>query len=141
MALVNCNQCGTLFQSHSGGRRCPECLQAEDDDFQTVVEYLREPGQRTVPAISEETGVEIHLITRWLRQKRLQIELLPGELQCRRCRAPVEGGTFCDACRMALAKEVAQQRRLAENIPPPVNPVRNSGTERMHTRSGRETRS
>ena len=138
MALTNCSQCGSLFHSHSGGRRCPECLQAEEDEFQKVLEYLREPGSHTVPAIADATGVSPQLITRWLRQQRVHAELLPGELQCRRCRTPVEGGSFCDECRLALAREVAEQRRLAERVPPPVNPVRNSGTERMHTRTGRD---
>ena len=134
MALINCNQCGTLFHSHGGGRRCPECLLAEEDAFRTMLEYLREPGARTVPAIAEATGISVQLITRWLRQKRIQMDLLPGELQCHRCRAPVEGGSFCDDCRLALAKEVAEQRQLAAGNLFAHAPVHLDNTERVFPR-------
>lgn len=116
MGLTNCSQCGTLFQTYGAGRRCPGCLETEDDDFRKVAEYLREAGDRTIGGIAAATGVDRRLILRWLRQKRLQTKLVPGELSCRRCGTPVPGGSFCDACRLALADEVSVQRRLAGQV-------------------------
>lgn len=116
------------------------CIEEEEIGFRAVLEYLREPGSHAVSAIAEATGVDAHLVLRWLRQKRLHVELPPGELECRRCGKAVEDGSFCDACRRALSKEVAEQRAAAEEKYRPVQPVLNSGTERMYTRAEKERR-
>lgn len=123
MPLNNCALCGTLFYSYSGKRRCPECLEAEQEAFDTVVAYIRDSRERSIPRIAEATGVQRHLILRWIRQKRLRLEVVPGELDCRRCGAPIHEGSFCESCRRAMVDEIATQRELAghdSSLPPAV---------------------
>lgn len=147
MALVNCWQCGALFFTYRGGRTCGACLQAEEDAFEAVVAYLRESRERSIPRIAEATGVAMQLIVKWLRQKRIQIEVVPGELDCRRCGKSIREGTFCDACRRKLAEEVAESRRQAgqeevpllrrkHRLPPAPTPAEQAARSRgMHYRA------
>ncbi len=117
MQLTNCHDCGLLFYRHGSGRRCPDCIQEEEDAFHLVCEHIRETRERSIPRIAEATGVSQHLIVHWLRQKRLALQVVPGELQCRRCGIYLDGGTFCDKCREELANEVAEARRMMGETP------------------------
>lgn len=141
MQLANCRQCGDIFFRHGGNRRCPTCIQAEEDAYRTVVAHVRETSERSIPRIAEATGVDRRLIIRWLRQKRLAFDVVPGELQCRRCGVSVAGGTFCDSCRQALAAEVAEQRRLMEHPDEAPAARRNGPHSRRTERSGMHYRS
>lgn len=120
MSLINCRECGALFQGIIGGRTCPECIQAEEDAFAIVLAYLRRSNERSIPRIAEDTGIGTEYIVRWLRQKRLHLQVVPGELQCRRCSAPLLEGSFCEKCRLQLAEEVAEQRKLMGHQDPPL---------------------
>lgn len=114
MTLTNCQQCGDLYYQYSSGRRCPRCLEAEEDAFQRVLAHLRQTQERSIPRIAEATEVDQRLIIRWLRQKRIGFEVVPGELSCRRCGTAVSSGSFCERCQRALADAIAEQLRPAK---------------------------
>lgn len=138
MELANCRDCGELFYRHGSNRRCPNCLKAEEQALLTVRDHLRDSRERSIPRIAEATGIAIAKILRWVRQKRLHVELVPGDLRCHRCHVAVTEGTFCDKCRKELAKQVAEQRKIVERHiagepdPPPPSPTPAAPAAGMH---------
>ena len=56
MKLRNCPQCGKLFV-YSHRNLCPECLKKDEQDFDTVRDFLYDNPQASLEEISEETRI------------------------------------------------------------------------------------
>jgi flagellar operon protein (TIGR03826 family) len=100
MEIKNCRRCGKIFQ-YNGNSICPGCIQKEDEDFQTVKEYLISHRGSTPIELSENTGVDIKTIDRFIRAGLLdsdQYELVDGDLECDTCGRPIKSGRFCEQC-------------------------------------------
>lgn len=98
MTIVNCKQCGKIF-NYDGSKVCPKCRREENDNFQKVKEYLyKNPGSST-QEVSDETEVPVAKIIEYLRQGKLEVK---GEgnmiLECERCGVPIASGRYCDKC-------------------------------------------
>lgn len=104
--ILNCRRCGKIF-SYTGKPVCPECVQKEEEDFETARAYIKENPGRNMQEVSEETGVPVKLLTKFLREGR--IEFLDGSvpfLSCGSCGAPITSGRFCNNCLSKLGKEM-----------------------------------
>jgi len=105
LPIQNCKKCGKLFVS-SGLAICEECVEKEDEQFQTVKRYLAENPGSSVIMVSEETGVPVETVTEFIRQGRLMgIEPHSTEsvLVCVICKKPISSGRICDECQKALS--------------------------------------
>jgi flagellar operon protein (TIGR03826 family) len=108
--IRNCPRCGKIF-NYLGRPICGRCMQAEEEEFKKVKEYIYDYPGSNMPEISDATEVSIDKIMRFLREERLEIS---GEnpnmfLECERCEKSIKTGRFCDACKDDLEKGFKQQ--------------------------------
>jgi uncharacterized protein len=100
MEIKNCKRCGKIFR-FNGNYICPACIRKDDEDFQTVKEYLLAHPGSTPIVVSEATGVDITTIDRFIRTGLLDsddYQLADATLECEQCGAPIKSGRFCDQC-------------------------------------------
>lgn len=116
MPLTNCTICAKLF-NRTTGRVCPACLASDEEEFERVVEYMREHNVRSILDLASGAGVQRTRIVQWIRDGKLELRegVNHAEGACKRCGKPAGGGDICGACRAKLAREIAQQRSLIEN--------------------------
>ncbi|HEY8463334.1 MAG TPA: MerR family transcriptional regulator [Bacillota bacterium] len=117
MDIRNCRRCGRIYQ-YNGRYICNNCLRQEEEDFQKVKQDLIDHPGSSLLDVSERTGVELKVITRFLREGRLEtedFELETGELQCENCQRPIKAGRFCDRCAALLEQEF---KKAVQNMGP-----------------------
>jgi len=136
MEIVNCKKCGRIY-AKDGFDRCPKCRDSEDELFKKVKEYLYEHPGDSVQKVSEETGVDIKKIMRYLREGRLEIRedgpnLLLG---CERCGKPIRSGRFCPQCINEMQKEFSKAVAPKENDR---KGIKKLDRERMYTAERRK---
>ncbi len=105
MDVRNCPRCGKIFNRV---RRdiCPACAQKEDSDYETVRDYIYENPKVDVQTVSEETGIPVETIMKFLREDRLvNLSGIPV-LHCDTCGTGIPSGRFCDPCKAKLEKEL-----------------------------------
>ncbi len=66
MNVAKCKRCGRLFQKYSSHPVCPECAKKEEEEFLQVKAFIAEHPEENVESISRGTGVERHLIVRFM---------------------------------------------------------------------------
>ena len=102
MDIRNCRVCGKMFQ-YVGQPICPNCMKAMEDKLQEVKKYINEHDHVSVREVSEELGVTVKQIHRWIKEDRLMFA--PGVdtgVVCTKCGMPVESGTLCKRCKESL---------------------------------------
>ncbi len=103
--VVNCPRCGRLSAVLVRGQ-CGHCLREEHEQLRTVQALLADRGALSAEEISQETGVPVERVLRWLREGRL---MASGEVvRCRRCGRRVRLGVLCSVCRVELAVAIRQ---------------------------------
>jgi len=119
--IRNCKNCGHIF-NYLGKPICPDCIKADEDDYKRVKEYLyRYPGT-SMSKVSEELGVSMQKITRYLREGRLEIvgDEANMILSCECCGKSIKTGRFCDLCVGGLTKDLEKTAaEISENISSP----------------------
>lgn len=114
MEIITCKKCGTICQYVSGPRICANCKKLEEDIFREVKEFLRENKGATLEQVSSGTGASVKLITRFLREGRLQVsEQSPMKIGCERCGTPIAGGRYCKACSEAIQGDLQKHKKVA----------------------------
>jgi flagellar operon protein (TIGR03826 family) len=101
MDVRNCKRCGKIY-NYTGSAVCGNCLRQEQEDFEKIREYLfRNPNSSTAE-VSEATGVELKVISRFLKEGRIEADYIKmsdgSELTCEKCGKPVQSGRFCEGC-------------------------------------------
>ena len=113
MDIRNCKHCGALFQ-YNGSSICPKCSKALEKKLVEVKDYLDEHKGATVQQVSEETGVSVKQLHRWVKEERLMFA--PGVdtgVVCQNCGTPIASGRLCDRCRERLKNEFEGAGRSA----------------------------
>jgi hypothetical protein len=90
-----------MYQKIAGVKICQDCMQAEEDAFRLVRNYLEENPGADMPTVAEGTGVDEAMILRLVQQGRLATlgELVMGlKVECRQCTKPVITGRYCPEC-------------------------------------------
>lgn len=126
MAIANCARCGHMYQKFHGVRLCPDCIQAEEDAFLLVREYVELNPQCTLESAAEAVNIDPAMILRFLRDGRLGTR---GELahnlkvECVKCGMPIGGGKYCTKCMDGLGQEFSDATRQAGETGKPDNPA------------------
>ena len=109
--LRNCPSCGAFF-NYTGMREvCQKCAQGEEDLYQIVYRFLRKRENRaaTVERIEEATGVDKHLLYKWVRKGRLQRAMFPNlGYPCDNCGHLTYEGKLCERCQDSLRRDLQQ---------------------------------
>jgi len=119
MALANCNSCGRLF-NRLNRDICPPCVQEEDRLFTAVREYLKEHRNAHTYEVSEQTGVEMKTLVRWIREGRLSTrDGLPPNMNypCEACETPITDGRFCRSCKDRLSDALSKTKHELQSNP------------------------
>jgi flagellar operon protein (TIGR03826 family) len=104
MGLANCRNCGRLFNKVARDI-CPICIREEEQQFLEVRNYLKENRYASTYEVSEETGVPIDVIIRFIREGRLTVVNTPNlTYPCERCDQLISKGRFCPKCTAELQK-------------------------------------
>ena len=107
MDISNCRGCGRLFNVINNTRLCPQCVQALEDKFQQVKEYLREKPNSSIDAVAQDNNVSVKQIRQWVREERLTFseESLVG-IECEQCGTQIRTGRYCDSCKMKISNNL-----------------------------------
>lgn len=112
MAARQCRRCRALFNYIHGDVLCPKCKEGEEKDFKVVRKFLRQYPKSTIHQTVNETGVNVKLINKFLRDGRLEIsDDSPIGIDCSRCGQMIKSGMYCPSC----AAEVQQELNNAAN--------------------------
>ena len=114
MEVINCKDCGRLFNAITRTRLCPQCQRKLEDKFQEVKKYINENPGSTIDMVSEACEISARQIKQWVRDERLTFseDSMQG-IECEQCGAMIRSGRFCDACKTKLQNEL----RSATYIP------------------------
>lgn len=106
MDLANCPRCGKLF-ARNFRDVCPDCMKKLEQEYESCVDYLRANRGSTINELSEQTGVSIKQITRFIREGRISLMDAPNlAYPCEVCGILIREGHMCDSCRNRLTREV-----------------------------------
>ncbi len=101
MDVRNCKRCGKIY-NYTGSAVCTNCLRQEQEDFEKIREYLFKNPNSSAAEVSEALGIEIKVISRFLKEGRLEADYIrmseDSELTCEKCGKPVKSGRFCENC-------------------------------------------
>lgn len=118
--LANCVRCDALFVK-TVRDVCPKCSQEIEAEYDKCAKFLRKRENRgaNIHQVSEETGVSIKQITRFIKEGRISIEGNPNmDYPCENCGLLIRVGSMCDACARDFKRTIDQQlevdKRLAD---------------------------
>ncbi|HDS30751.1 MAG TPA: MerR family transcriptional regulator [Firmicutes bacterium] len=102
MGLKNCEKCGKAY-SGSHAIYCDDCLEAEEEEFKIVRDFIKDNPKIAISVVSEATGVDEDKIRGYLRAGRLDVADLSGPvLSCSRCGKPIYRGQYCVLCQSEI---------------------------------------
>ncbi|MHA6481287.1 TIGR03826 family flagellar region protein [Paenibacillus sp. strain BS8-2] len=111
MNLDNCPRCGKLFAKNFRDV-CPVCIRDIDKEYQLCSDYLRQYKGAMIGELSDQTGVSIKQITKFIREGRISMVNAPNlSYPCESCGTLIRESHICDECRARLVKDTNQMRR------------------------------
>jgi len=112
MSLENCPRCGRLFAKNFRDV-CPACIREIDKEYELCAEYLRKNRGTMITDLSEETGVSIRQITKFIREGRISLMDAPNmTYPCESCGTMIRDNNLCDSCRKRLLKDTNDMQHL-----------------------------
>lgn len=100
-----CEECGgKMFYQYDGIYQCNECGKEQLDDFGKIREYLEKNPGSTAVVISQETKVDLGIVSMFLKDGRIQIPT--GSriyIKCEKCGCSLRYGRYCEECTRELA--------------------------------------
>lgn len=115
MNLDNCPRCGKLFAKNFRDV-CPVCIREIDKEYELCANYLREHKGAIISELSDQTGVSIKQITKFIREGRISMMNAPNlSYPCESCGVLIRENHLCDACRARLTKDT--RRALQSDQP------------------------
>ncbi len=106
--IANCPRCGRVFAK--GVREvCHACFDEIEAEYGLCTEFLRDNKGATISELSDETGVSIRQITRFIKEGRISLYNAPNlSYPCESCGALIREGNLCDVCRARITSGVRQ---------------------------------
>lgn len=116
--IGNCPRCGRVFAKGIKDV-CAACVKDIDQEYVDCSIYLRENKGASIHDVSEETGVTVKQITKFIREGRISLTDAPNlGFPCDTCGKHIREGNMCESCRTRFSKDVSRlnesQRREAE---------------------------
>lgn len=111
-----CQRCGKLFKiDNYNFELCPNCIKIDNEDFEKVRTYLYDHNTATSVEISENVGIPIAQIERYLKNGRLEIpENSPIFIKCEKCGSDIRSGRLCSACSLKLSNSMRMEMHITE---------------------------
>ena len=116
--LANCSRCDTLFVQVVRDI-CPKCSQQVEQEYEKCAKFLRKRENRgsNIHVVSEETGVSVKQITKFIREGRISIEGNPNlGYPCEVCGFMIRTGNMCESCMKGLKHEINQQLDVEQRL-------------------------
>lgn len=135
-----CPRCGRLF-SRSYHEVCAHCVKEIEDQYTLCREYLKENRYATLEQLSEDTGVPMKQILKFLREGRLATADSPNiSYPCESCGTPIREHHLCSNCRDRLAKRITRAQQDISNKParPEKESYESAFRFKGHSQEGRE---
>ena len=138
--IRNCPRCGRIF-TYIGRAICNRCMEIEENEFKIVKEYIYDNPGATISEVSQETGVTVEKIMRFLREERLEIKSENSNLllECERCGRSIRSGRFCENCKAEINKGFRQAFDLDKKSAV-VKPLVKSEKDKMYTATLRKNK-
>lgn len=112
MSLENCPRCGKLFAKNFRDV-CPVCIRDIDKEYERCADYLREFRGAMITELSDQTGVSIRQITKFIREGRISLMDAPNmTYPCESCGTMIRDNNLCDPCRKRLLKDTNDMQHL-----------------------------
>lgn len=115
--ISTCARCGKLFQYMGSGLKiCQKCKELDEQEFNSVKDYLFENPLATIKDTVAATGVSIRRIRSYLREGRLIIpDTSPIFINCENCGTTIKYGRLCRACANELSNEIKKEMNIEEH--------------------------
>lgn len=102
MNIANCPRCGKVF-AKGFNDVCPACMRDIDKEYELCSNFLRENKGASITELSDETGVSIKQITKFVREGRISMMDAPNlSYPCESCGVLISTNHLCDSCRKRL---------------------------------------
>ena len=99
MNIENCPRCGKIF-AKGFSEVCPVCTKEIDKEYEICAEFLRKNKGASITVLSDETGVTIRQITRFIREGRISLLDAPNlSYPCESCGTLIQSSHLCENCR------------------------------------------
>lgn len=107
MDVRNCKDCGRIFNYLSGAPLCPTCMKKLDDKYSMVKEYIYDNPGASIQQVSEEKGVSVGQLKKWVREERLAFseDSLVG-IECENCGNMIRTGRYCNKCKDSMLNKL-----------------------------------
>lgn len=107
MDVRNCKDCGKIFNYLSGAPLCPACMKKLDDKYSIVKEYIYDNPGASIQQVSEENGVSVGQLKKWVREERLAFsdDSMVG-IECENCGTMIRTGRFCSKCKDSMLNKL-----------------------------------
>jgi flagellar operon protein (TIGR03826 family) len=103
--VANCPSCGRLF-ARGAKDICPACIQEIEKQFEACAKFLRENKGTNINELSEETGVPVRQISKFIREGRLDLRNAPNmTYPCEICGTEIRSGHLCEECRGKMSRD------------------------------------
>ncbi len=101
MKLVRCKKCKQMYELISiNNKFCPSCTKKEYDRYINVRTYVKKYPGITVRQVSEDLGINIAVIMRYLKEEKLEISgSSHAFLRCEICGVEISTGLHCQNCK------------------------------------------
>jgi flagellar operon protein (TIGR03826 family) len=109
MELINCPNCNDIFVKNQFRDTCPKCWKKEEEDFQTINQFMRKRENRaaTINQVVEQTGVSEELILKFIKKGRVQLTHFPNlGYPCDKCGRIIRTGKLCENCAGELREDL-----------------------------------
>jgi predicted amidophosphoribosyltransferase len=101
--LYECERCGKAFvRANASQRVCPECKVKDEEDLDTIKDFLIINPHSTMEEIEKNTNVDKKTILRLLEEGEIESEDLNIGKKCVICGKPITHGIYCDDCAKTL---------------------------------------
>ncbi len=112
MTLDNCPRCGKLFAKNFRDV-CPVCIREIDKEYELCANYLREFKGAMITELSDQTGVSIKQITKFIREGRISLVDAPNlTYPCESCGTMIRENNLCGPCRSRLLKDTKSMQDM-----------------------------
>lgn len=133
MDVRSCKKCGKMYNYYGGIPLCPACNKALEEVFPKVKAYIYDNPRATLSQVSEENGVSVSIIKRWIREERLAFaEGSAVGIECEKCGKNILTGRYCAECKRRVTESlegVYQKPKVAAASNP--KPTSSSGKMRF----------